>query len=97
MRMTGCPNGCARPAAAEIGFIGTSYGHYNLHIGGDKIGQRLNQKYRDNLDEAGILAELDLLFQTFSKERNKGEGFGDFANRKWNSQPVVAGHQTVGS
>jgi sulfite reductase (NADPH) hemoprotein beta-component len=90
MRMTGCPNGCARPNAAEIGFIGTSYGHYNLHIGGDRVGERLNVKYKDNLDEAGILAELDQLFQTFRQERSKGEGFGDFANRKWNT-PVALG------
>jgi sulfite reductase (NADPH) hemoprotein beta-component len=83
MRMTGCPNGCARPFAAEIGFVGTSYGHYNLYLGGDKVGERLNTKYKDNLDEAGILSELDFLFQTFSKERSNKEGFGDFANRKW--------------
>jgi len=85
MRMTGCPNGCARPFAAEIGFVGTSYGHYNLYLGGDKIGERLNTKYKDNLDEAGILNELNFLFQTFSAERISGEAFGDFANRKWNT------------
>jgi sulfite reductase (NADPH) hemoprotein beta-component len=83
MRMTGCPNGCARPFAAEIGFVGTSYGHYNLYIGGDRVGERLNQKYKDNLDEAGILTELDFLFKTFSEERKNGESFGDFAARKW--------------
>lgn len=84
MRMTGCPNGCARPFAAEIGFVGTSYGHYNLYLGGDKVGERLNWKYKDNLDETAILSELNLLFQTFKKERRNGEGFGDFADRKWN-------------
>ena len=46
-------------------------GHYNLHLGGDRIGERLNEKYRDNLDEEGILSELDFLFETFSKERSK--------------------------
>jgi sulfite reductase (NADPH) hemoprotein beta-component len=62
IRMTGCPNGCARSANAEIGFIGTSPGKYNMHIGGDHLGLRLNQLYRESLDEANILLELDTLF-----------------------------------
>jgi sulfite reductase (NADPH) hemoprotein beta-component len=83
MRMTGCPNGCARPYAAEIGFVGTALGKYNLHIGGDRLGLRLNRMYRESLDEQAILSELDNLFATFSKERNEGETFGDFTNRKY--------------
>lgn len=83
MRMTGCPNGCARPYAAEIGFVGTALGKYNLHIGGDRLGLRLNKMYRESLDEQAILSELDNLFATFSKERNEGETFGDFTNRKY--------------
>jgi sulfite reductase (NADPH) hemoprotein beta-component len=82
LRMTGCPNGCGRPYVAEIGLIGTSYGKYNLHLGGDRFGERLNIKYKDNLDEAGILTELDGLFEKFSKEKITGEGFGDFVTRK---------------
>jgi sulfite reductase (NADPH) hemoprotein beta-component len=89
MRMTGCPNGCARPFAAEVGFVGTAYGRYNLYIGGDKVGERLNQKYKDNLDEAGILAELDVLFETFKKERSNKESFGDFSHRKWNTTAAM--------
>jgi len=83
MRMTGCPNGCARPYAAEIGFVGTALGRYNLHIGGDRLGLRLNRMYRESLDEQAILSELDNLFATFSKERKEGETFGDFTNRKY--------------
>jgi len=83
MRMTGCPNGCARPYAAEIGFVGTALGRYNLHIGGDHLGTRLNQKYRESLDEQSILQELDQLFLNFSKERNAGERFGDYTYRKF--------------
>ena len=83
VRMTGCPNGCARPNAAELAFIGTSLGHYNLHIGGDRLGTRLNHLYKESLDEAGILTELDGLFATFSSERKKGETFGDFTYRKY--------------
>jgi sulfite reductase (NADPH) hemoprotein beta-component len=82
IRMTGCPNGCGRPYVAEIGLIGTAYGMYNLHIGGDALGERLNTKYRENLDEASILETLDQLFGRFTLERNKGEGFGDFVQRK---------------
>ncbi|RTL59372.1 MAG: NADPH-dependent assimilatory sulfite reductase hemoprotein subunit [Sphingobacteriales bacterium] len=83
IRMTGCPNGCGRSTAAEIGFIGTAYGLYNLHIGGDRLGLRLNKKYKENLDEANILATVDELFKVFAKERNSGETFGDFSYRKW--------------
>ncbi|MGK2860668.1 MAG: NADPH-dependent assimilatory sulfite reductase hemoprotein subunit [Chitinophagaceae bacterium] len=83
LRMTGCPNGCGRSPAAEIGFVGTAYGHYNLHIGGDRIGERLNTKFKENLNEEQILETLDELFAVFSKERINDETFGDFSNRKW--------------
>lgn len=82
IRMTGCPNGCARPSAAEIGFVGTAYGKYNLHIGGDRVGERLNVKYRDSLEEPEILAELDGLFGAYSSRRVNGESFGDFVVRE---------------
>ncbi|HEY4154998.1 MAG TPA: sulfite reductase subunit beta, partial [Puia sp.] len=82
IRMTGCPNGCARSYIAEIGFVGTSLGKYNLQLGGDHQGMRLNKVYRESLDEAGILNELDSLFLLFSKEREQKESFGDFAMRK---------------
>ncbi len=82
LRMTGCPNGCGRSVLAEIGLIGTAYGKYNLHIGGDRLGLRLNARYRDDLDEPAILAELDHLFGMYSRERKDGEGFGDFVWQK---------------
>lgn len=82
LRMTGCPNGCGRSPAAEIGFVGTAYGQYNLHIGGDRVGERLNIKYKDSLDEAQILEELDQLFAVYSAKRNAGETFGDFVIRE---------------
>jgi len=81
--MTGCPNGCGRSPAAEIGLIGTAYGQYNLHIGGDRVGERLNTKFKNSLDEEGILQTLDELFAVYSKERKDNETFGDFAQRKW--------------
>jgi len=80
--MTGCPNGCGRPYIAEIGFIGTAPGRYNMHLAGDHQGERLNRIYKENLDEASILKELDLLFWLYKKERITGESFGDFALRQ---------------
>ncbi len=82
VRMTGCPNGCGRSAASEIGFIGTHPGRYNLHIGGDNEGLRLNTKYKESLNEAELLAEMDSLFGLYKAERNKGETFGDYTIRK---------------
>jgi sulfite reductase (NADPH) hemoprotein beta-component len=81
LRITGCPNGCARPYLAEIGLVGKAPGRYNLHLGGDARGQRLNQLYRENIDEAAILEALEPLFASFARERQPGEGFGDFVVR----------------
>ncbi|HEU4901531.1 MAG TPA: NADPH-dependent assimilatory sulfite reductase hemoprotein subunit [Flavisolibacter sp.] len=82
IRMTGCPNGCGRSTLAEIGFIGTAYGRYNLQLGGDRLGERLNKKYKENVDEQTILTELDGLFAQYSANRNKGETFGDYVVRE---------------
>ena len=82
IRMTGCPNGCARPYVAEIGLVGTAYGRYNLHLGGDRQGERLNKIYKENLDEASILSELDGWLARFKSERKVGESFGDFSVRE---------------
>ncbi|TGN20545.1 NADPH-dependent assimilatory sulfite reductase hemoprotein subunit [Leptospira idonii] len=81
IRMTGCPNGCARPYISEIGLVGTALGKYNLHLGADWEGGRLNKKYKEDLDEAAILGELDGLFSQFAKDRKQNESFGDFTNR----------------
>ncbi|HET6254766.1 MAG TPA: NADPH-dependent assimilatory sulfite reductase hemoprotein subunit [Puia sp.] len=87
IRMTGCPNGCGRPYAAEIGLVGTALGRYNLYLAGDYEGTRLNRLYKESLDEAGILKELDTLFWLYKKERITGERFGDFAFRqRWFKQ-----------
>jgi sulfite reductase (NADPH) hemoprotein beta-component len=79
--MTGCPNGCARPFAAEIGLVGTALGRYNLQLGGDRVGKRLNKLYKESLDEDAILTEMDNLFGRYANERVDGETFGDFAFR----------------
>jgi sulfite reductase (NADPH) hemoprotein beta-component len=81
IRVTGCPNGCARPQLAEIAFIGKAPGRYNLYLGGGERGERLNVLYRENLDGAGIAATLDALIGEWARERRPGERFGDFALR----------------
>jgi sulfite reductase (NADPH) hemoprotein beta-component len=87
LRITGCPNGCARPYLAEIGLVGKAPGRYNLHLGGDARGARLNVLYRENVDEAGFLGELDGLLGAYAAERLAGERFGDFL---WRTQRISA-------
>lgn len=82
IRMTGCPNGCGRPFAAEIGFVGKGPGKYNLYLGGGFIGDRLNKLYRENIDEAEIIKELTPMIEDYAKTRNEEEKFGDFVIRK---------------
>ena len=92
LRITGCPNGCARPYLAEIGLIGKAPGRYNLHLGGDARGQRLNVLYRENVDEAGFLAELEPLVAAWAAERGPDERFGDFLGRSRRlGTPIAAG------
>ncbi|HEV8084429.1 MAG TPA: NADPH-dependent assimilatory sulfite reductase hemoprotein subunit [Chitinophagaceae bacterium] len=92
IRMTGCPNGCARSYNAEIGFVGTAMGRYNMHLGGDHEGLRLNRVYKENLDETNILNELDGWFADFKKEKKDNEKFGDYSFRKLSlSQPLPQG------
>jgi len=81
IRMTGCPNGCARPYLAEIGFVGKSEGHYNLYLGGNFIGSRLNTLFKETLTEAEILNELTPIITDFAENRLLGEKFGDFVIR----------------
>jgi sulfite reductase (NADPH) hemoprotein beta-component len=82
IRMTGCPNGCARPYLAEVALVGVSPGRYNLHIGGDVAGFRLNKLFRENLNEEEILFALDGLFKEYAAKRTQGESFGDFVTRE---------------
>ncbi len=81
IRMTGCPNGCARSYNAEIGFVGTAMGRYNFHLGGDYEGLRLNKIFKENLDEESILNELGKWFKKYKEEKQPNERFGDFTFR----------------
>ncbi|XOK61603.1 assimilatory sulfite reductase (NADPH) hemoprotein subunit [Paenibacillus elgii] len=91
IRMTGCPNGCARPALAELSFIGKAPGRYNMYLGGGFSGNRLNKMYRENIDEAQILAELRPILNRYAKEREEGEHFGDFVIRTGYVKEVRSG------
>ncbi|MBI5617696.1 MAG: assimilatory sulfite reductase (NADPH) hemoprotein subunit [Gammaproteobacteria bacterium] len=81
VRMTGCPNGCARPYVAEVALVGKAPGRYNLYLGGAFDGSRLNAQYRENLDEPALLAALDPLLAAYAGHRQSGERFGDFLVR----------------
>ncbi len=81
VRMTGCPNGCARPFIAEIGFVGKALGRYNMYLGGAINGNRLNQLYEENINEAQILKKLDQIIGHYANEGESNEAFGDFVIR----------------
>lgn len=81
MRMTGCPNGCARPWLAEVAFVGKAYGAYNMYLGGGYHGQRLNKLFRSSIKEDEILAIMRPLLKRYAAEREDGERFGDFCIR----------------
>jgi sulfite reductase (ferredoxin) len=81
IRITGCPNGCARPYAGDIGIVGRMPDHYALYVGGDFEGTRLNFKLLDKVKYDDIAGTLEPLFALFKDERQVGEGFGDFCQR----------------
>lgn len=81
LRVTGCPNNCARAMLAEIGLVGKGPGRYNLHIGGNYTGNRVPRLYRENITVPEILSELDPLIGRWAAERQAAERFGDFAIR----------------
>ncbi|MYN13332.1 assimilatory sulfite reductase (NADPH) hemoprotein subunit [Pusillimonas sp. TS35] len=81
LRISGCPNGCARPYLAEIALVGRALGRYDLRLGSDFTGERLNVVYRENIAEPEILQALDELFGRYARERQLDEKFGDFLVR----------------
>jgi sulfite reductase (NADPH) hemoprotein beta-component len=81
IRMTGCPNGCARPYLAEIGLVGKGPERYNLYLGAAFDGSRLSKLYAEDLSHDGIVETLDPLFGAYGRERLAGERFGAFLVR----------------
>ncbi|EPQ56382.1 sulphite reductase hemo protein beta subunit [Gloeophyllum trabeum ATCC 11539] len=93
MRMTGCPNGCARPYLAEIAFVGKAPGTYLMLLGGGYYGQRLNKIYRESVTEPEILAILKPMIKHYALERLEGERFGDFVIRAGYIAPTTSGKE----
>lgn len=81
LRISGCPNGCSRPYLAEIALIGRAPGRYDLRLGADFTGRRLNIVYRENITEPEILQTLDTLFAAYAANRLESEKFGDYLIR----------------
>jgi len=93
IRMTGCPNGCARSYLGEIGFVGRAPGHYNLYLGASHNGDRLNALYKEMIDEEAILKALEPLIKQYAEQREDAEHFGDFVIRKKIIEPHVLENQ----
>ncbi|MCC2665137.1 MAG: cysI, partial [Geminicoccaceae bacterium] len=91
IRMTGCPNGCARPYLAEIGLVGRTPGKYNLYLGAAFDGSRLNKLYRKDVGHDEIVGALTPLIESYARERLNGERFGDFVIRAGHVAPTTAG------
>jgi sulfite reductase (NADPH) hemoprotein beta-component len=81
VRMTGCPNGCARPYLAEIGFVGKAPNKYQVYLGGNEASTRMNWLYKDSIKSDDIVTEFRPLVTRYAKERQVGERFGDFCQR----------------
>jgi sulfite reductase (NADPH) hemoprotein beta-component len=91
IRMTGCPNGCARPYVSEIGLVGRTPGIYNLYLGGSHAGVRLNKLHRRDVDGDAIVAALSPLFESYARERTCAERFGDYLIRTGVVKETTAG------
>jgi len=82
VRMTGCPNGCARPYNCDIGLVGKAADRYTVFVGGRLLGDRLNFIFRELVHENEVVSSLMPLFVYYKSERITGETFGDFCQRK---------------
>jgi sulfite reductase (ferredoxin) len=82
LRMTGCPNGCARPYNCDIGLVGKAAGRYTVFVGGRLLGDRLNFNYKDMVPAADIVPTIVPLLAYFKHARQPGETLGDFCHRQ---------------
>ena len=92
IRMTGCPNGCARPYLAEIGLVGTNPGKYNLYLGAAHDGSRLNKLFKKDIEGVKVREALAPVIADFAKNKTSGEHFGDFTIRKNYVKATTAGN-----
>jgi sulfite reductase (NADPH) hemoprotein beta-component len=93
VRMTGCPNGCARPYLAEIGLVGRAPGVYNLYLGGAHDGTRLNKLYRKDVGHEAIIGALLPLMHEYAQRREADERFGDYMIRAGHVRATTAGNR----
>ncbi|CEI87119.1 hypothetical protein RMCBS344292_01539 [Rhizopus microsporus] len=91
IRMTGCPNGCARPYLGEIAFVGKAPNTYNVYLGGGHKGERLNKLYKESLREEEILKEINPIIKRYATERLPDEPFGDFVIRAGYVKKTITG------
>jgi sulfite reductase (NADPH) hemoprotein beta-component len=90
VRMTGCPNGCARPYTAEIAFVGKAPNKYQIYLGGNESSTRLNRLYKDSVKGDDLMNELRPVLMRYREGRQSGERFGDFCQRViWAEAPVA--------
>jgi sulfite reductase (ferredoxin) len=82
LRVTGCPNGCARPYNSDIGLVGRSAGTYTIFLGGRLLGDRLNFMFKDYVPAEQVVSTLIPVFEYFKQAREPGETLGDFCHRK---------------
>jgi len=91
IRMTGCPNGCSRPYAAELGFVGKAPGRYQIWLGGNEGSTRVNRLWKDNVKDPDIVGELRPVLARYASDRQPGERFGDWSARVlWNEVGAAA-------
>ena len=93
VRMTGCPNGCARPYLAEIGLVGTGPDAYNLYLGAAADGTRLSKLYRRSLPASDVVEALRPLLRAYAEERHRGESFGDYVVRAGVVRATTSGNR----
>jgi sulfite reductase beta subunit-like hemoprotein len=81
IRMTGCPNGCARPYTADLAFVGRSLGLYQVYVGGGLAGDRVTDLYLAQVKEADLLTAVRPLLERWAEEGQANESLGDFYQR----------------
>ena len=84
IRMTGCPNGCARPYNSDIGLVGKARNQYTVYVGGRRQGDRLSFVHKDRVPSEEVVPSLVKLLSYFKQDRQEDEAFGDFCTRKGN-------------
>ncbi len=92
LRMTGCPNGCARPYLAEVALVGKAPNKYQIYLGGNEGSTRMNRLHKDSVKSEDLIPELRNVLSRFKSERNQGERFGDFCARVLWNEPGPAQH-----